>query len=86
MSSQSRYGLLAVCGSLLSFSSIALALRLYARKKQRVPYMMDDVLAVAGLVSSHNIQTYHLQINANVANDALNIERSLIPQPRWSFL
>jgi hypothetical protein len=50
MSSQSKDGLLAVCGSLLGLSTIAVGLRFYARKKTHLPIKADDMLAVASLV------------------------------------
>ncbi|CAG8957410.1 hypothetical protein HYFRA_00011391 [Hymenoscyphus fraxineus] len=51
MSDQSKEGLLAVCGSLLGLSAIAVGLRLYTRKKQSAPFLADDAFAVAGLVT-----------------------------------
>ena len=52
MSDQSKNGLLAVCGSLMGLSGIAVGLRLYARKQQRVAFLADDALAVGALVCS----------------------------------
>ncbi|KUI67586.1 hypothetical protein VM1G_02813 [Cytospora mali] len=49
MSYQSKKGLLAVCGSLLGLSGIAVGLRLHARKQQRAAFMTDDVLAISSL-------------------------------------
>ncbi|KAI0886418.1 uncharacterized protein GGS22DRAFT_199702 [Annulohypoxylon maeteangense] len=51
MSSESKDGVLAVCGSMLSLSSIAVGLRFHARNKTHMPIMTDDVLTVASLIS-----------------------------------
>lgn len=50
MSSTSKEGILRIAGSLLGLTTIAVGLRLYARKKSRAPIMTDDVLAVASWV------------------------------------
>lgn len=54
MSDQSKDGLIAVCSSLLGISTISVSLRLYARKKQRVALMSDDILAISSLVGSQS--------------------------------
>lgn len=50
MSSNSKEGILGVCGSLLGLTAIAVGLRFHARKKTRMPIMADDILAVASWV------------------------------------
>ena len=52
MSSDSRDGLLAVCGTFMGLSVIAVGLRFYARKHQKVPFMTDDWLMIPALVSA----------------------------------
>ena len=47
MSSESHSGLLGLSGSLLGLTTAALGLRLYARRKQNVPLMSDDWIALA---------------------------------------
>ncbi|KAM0817959.1 hypothetical protein AB5N19_03766 [Seiridium cardinale] len=49
MSSESKEGLLAVCGSLMGLSTAAVGLRFLARKKTGTPVMADDMLAVGSL-------------------------------------
>ena len=51
MSYTSRYGLLAVSGTFLGLTLPAIALRIYARKQQRMPIGADDAFAVIGYVS-----------------------------------
>lgn len=69
MSAQSKDGILAVCGSLLGLSAIAVGLRLYARKKQTAPFKADDALAVAALVSMRKL--YPLVNYGSVAKRSL---------------
>ncbi|KAI1124914.1 hypothetical protein F5Y10DRAFT_284705 [Nemania abortiva] len=51
MSDSSREGLLAVSGSLLGLSTIAVSLRFWARKRHEVGLMADDYFAALGLIS-----------------------------------
>ncbi|GAM91100.1 hypothetical protein ANO11243_091470 [Dothideomycetidae sp. 11243] len=51
MSYHSRDGLLAVTGSLLGLSTITVGLRFVARRHQRLPIKVDDVMAVVALAS-----------------------------------
>lgn len=50
MSIQSKAGVEAVCGTLVTLSSIAVALRIYSRKKQKLPLRADDAFACLALV------------------------------------
>lgn len=50
MSINSKTGIIGVCASLLSLTTIAVGLRFYARKKTKLPIMADDYLAVASWV------------------------------------
>ncbi|GAM87013.1 hypothetical protein ANO11243_050340 [Dothideomycetidae sp. 11243] len=50
MSASSKRGLLAVMGTLTALSTIAVGLRLVARKKQRLPFKADDAFAVLALL------------------------------------
>lgn len=50
MSINSKGGIVAVCGSLLSLTTLAVGLRFYARKKTKLDIMVDDYLAVASWV------------------------------------
>ncbi|KAM7196229.1 hypothetical protein V8F33_006341 [Rhypophila sp. PSN 637] len=49
MSSESKEGITALCGSLLGLTSLSVGLRFYVRKRQRAPIMLDDLCAVASL-------------------------------------
>lgn len=50
MSSESKEGVLAVCGSLVGLTAIAIGLRFCARKRTHMSIMADDILAVASWV------------------------------------
>lgn len=50
MSVNSEGGIVGVCGSLLSLTTVAVGLRFYARKKTKLPIMVDEDLAVASWV------------------------------------
>jgi len=45
MSAQSKDGLLAVLGSMIGLTTIAVGLRLFARKHQHLPFQADDLFA-----------------------------------------
>ncbi|KAK8041410.1 hypothetical protein PG994_014417 [Apiospora phragmitis] len=51
MSDASNDGLLALCGSMMILSMVAVGLRFWARKQQKVPLMADDWTAVVALWS-----------------------------------
>lgn len=51
MSASSKEGLLALCGSLLGLSTVAVGLRVYGRRQQELPIKADDWTALGGLVS-----------------------------------
>lgn len=68
MSYHSRDGLLAVTGSLLGLSTITVGLRFVARRHQRLPIKVDDVMAVVALgfyIATATIQFYlvHLKLS-----------------------
>lgn len=50
MSSDSKEGIMGVCGSLLGLTTITMGLRFYARKKSKLDIMADDFFAVASWV------------------------------------
>ncbi len=52
MSSTSADGLTALSSTLLGLSTIAIALRFYARRSQKVPLKTDDWIMVPCLVSA----------------------------------
>lgn len=51
MSSDSRDGIVAVSASLIGLSTIAVALRFYARKQQKARFLADDWLVIPALIT-----------------------------------
>ena len=51
MSTTSLSGIEAVCGTFIGLTAIAVGLRFYARKKQRVPFLADDWCMLVAVVS-----------------------------------
>ena len=51
MSSMSKEGLLAVCGTLTGLSVITVGLRIYVRKTQKLALKADDWIVLPALVS-----------------------------------
>ncbi|CAK4021223.1 Hypothetical predicted protein [Lecanosticta acicola] len=51
MSASTKEGLFAVCGSFIALSTVAVSLRAYARKSQKVPLGFDDWFALFGVIT-----------------------------------
>lgn len=91
MSSQSKEGVLAVCGSLLGLSAIAVGLRFYARRKTRMPIMTDDLLTIASFVTFAgaaivSIIMVHYHIIGYALSPAIAGELSAKLQIAWDVL
>ena len=54
MSTSSKEGLLAVCGTLTGLSITSVGLRFYARKLQKLPLMADDWVVIPAVVCVAN--------------------------------
>ncbi|KAI4599347.1 hypothetical protein KJ359_001788 [Pestalotiopsis sp. 9143b] len=49
MSDSSKDGILALCGTLMALSIIAVGLRLWARRRYKVPFMADDTFVILAM-------------------------------------
>ncbi|KAK8079293.1 hypothetical protein PG994_003100 [Apiospora phragmitis] len=66
MSDPSKKGVLALCGSMRGLSTIAVGLRLWARKGHKVPLMADDWTAILALVRYSSSDMAPEEIAANI--------------------
>jgi hypothetical protein len=82
MSASSKDGLLALSGSLMGLSTIAVGLRFWARRRYKMRVMADDVFAGLALVG---IPTHGLEWHASSNTSSLTKDPEVLAFIHWSI-